>query len=104
MLEKASKATKFVTPPGCATRGGRSIPAALPVVFESFAVAAASKRNHSVRAAGCPEHAGAFQQGTDYGFAGSFNDSRADEQSQAAELGIAHPARITVEVVRLGSQ
>jgi len=47
-----------------------------------------------------PEHARPFQPGTYHRLAAGFDDARANEQVLASKLGIAHPFRIPLEVVR----
>ena len=50
-----------------------------------------------------PEHSRPFETGSDHGFASGFDDARAHQEVLAAELGVAHALRISLEVVCLGA-
>ena len=62
---------------------------------------ATAEGDDSVGSSDCPEHAGLFEAGTDYGFASGFDDAGADKQVLAAELGVAHALGISLKVVCL---
>ena len=46
---------------------------------------------------------GAFEAGSDHGFASGFDDARAHEEVLAAELGVAHALGIPLKIVCLGA-
>src|SRR3954469_20625148 len=77
--------------------------ACLPVVLKAAVKVTAAQGKNGVCAPDRPEHPGSFETGTDHGLAAGLDDARADKQVLSAELGISHPFRIPLEVIRLGA-